>query len=118
MTEDKIEISTGVTSYKHPIFDDEKPSQFKDWWDNVYGFDMSCIKKVALKEPLVDVVNRNQVVANSCLIKEIDISTCTKEDIPFDSPFNIKFKRNDYCQVEYNFMQFCVSESSQKLHQA
>ena len=39
--------------------------QYKDdkinWWDDVYGFDMSCIKNVALQEPLVDVVDRNQV---------------------------------------------------------
>lgn len=31
------------------------------WWDNVYGFDMSCIKKIAIKEPLVDVVDPKQV---------------------------------------------------------
>jgi protein arginine N-methyltransferase 1 len=39
--------------------------QYKDdkinWWDDVYGFDMSCIRQVALQEPLVDVVDRNQV---------------------------------------------------------
>ena len=70
-----------------------------NWWDDVYGFDMSCIKKVALQEPLVDVVDRNQVVTNSCLLKEIDIQTCTKDDIPFESPFNLQIKRNDYAQV-------------------
>ena len=36
--------------------------QYKDdkinWWDDVYGFDMSCIREVALQEPLVDVVDR------------------------------------------------------------
>ena len=51
------------------------------------------------QEPLVDVVDRNQVVANSCLLKEIDIQTCTKDDIPFDSPFSLQIKRNDYVQV-------------------
>ena len=60
---------------------------------------MSCIKKVALQEPLVDVVDRNQVVTNSCQLKEIDIQTCTKDDIPFESPFNLQIKRNDYAQV-------------------
>merc|ERR1712096_59221 len=79
--------------------------QYKDdkiaWWDDVYGFDMSCIRKVALTEPLVDSVDRNQVVTNSCLIKEIDIQTCTKEDIPFSSPFHLQFKRNDYCQTVF-----------------
>merc|ERR1712184_19957 len=81
--------------------------QYKDdkinWWDDVYGFDMSCIKKVALQEPLVDVVDRNQVVANSCLLKEIDIQTCTKDDIPFESPFNLQIKRNDYAQALVTF---------------
>jgi hypothetical protein len=38
-------------------------------WDNVYGFDMSCIRKVAITEPLVDVVEAKQIVTNSCLLK-------------------------------------------------
>lgn len=38
-------------------------------WDNVHGFDMSCIRKVAICEPLVDVVDPKQVVSNSCLVK-------------------------------------------------
>ena len=25
-----------------------------DFWDNVYGFDMRCIKALAMQEPLVD----------------------------------------------------------------
>ena len=64
---------------------------------------MSCIRNVALQEPLVDVVDRNQVVANSCLIKEIDIQTCTKDDIPFESTFNLRVKRNDYIQVSWYY---------------
>jgi len=77
--------------------------QYKDdkinWWDDVYGFDMSAIRKVALTEPLVDVVDRNQVVTNNCLIKEIDIQTITKDQIPFESPFHLQIRRNDYVQV-------------------
>merc|ERR1712002_115649 len=81
--------------------------QYKDdkiyWWDDVYGFNMSAIGKVAVSEPLVDVVDRNQVVADSCLLKEIDIQTCTKDDIPFESPFNLQIKRNDYAQALVTF---------------
>jgi len=81
--------------------------QYKDdkihWWDDVYGFNMSAIGKVAVSEPLVDVVDRNQVVAGSCLLKEIDIQTCTKADIPFDSEFFIQLKRNDYIQALVTF---------------
>lgn len=35
----------------------------------MYGFDMSCIKEVAIKEPLVDVVDPKQLVSSACLIK-------------------------------------------------
>ena len=44
-------------------------------WDNVYGFDMSCIRQVAITEPLVDVVEANQIVTNSCLLKVQSIDT-------------------------------------------
>ena len=81
--------------------------QYKDdkinWWDDVYGFDMSSIRKVALTEPIVDVVDRNQVVTNNCLIKEIDIQTMKKEDIPFEAPFHLQIKRNDYIQALVTF---------------
>jgi len=93
--------------------------QYKDdkiaWWDDVYGFDMSCIRKVALTEPLVDCVDRNQVVTNSCLIKEIDIQTCTKADIPFSSPFHLQFKRNDYCQALVTFFNIEFSKCHKRV---
>ncbi|KAK2082286.1 Protein arginine N-methyltransferase 1 [Saguinus oedipus] len=65
--------------------------QYKDykihWWENVYGFNMSCIKDVAIKEPLVDVVDPKQLVSNTCLIKEVDIYTVKVEDLTLTSPF-------------------------------
>ena len=81
--------------------------QYKDdkinWWDDVYGFDMSAIRKVALTEPLVDVVDRNQVVTGNCLVKEIDIQTLKKEEIPFEAPFHLQIRRNDYVQALVTF---------------
>merc|ERR1712079_126178 len=77
--------------------------QYKDdkinWWDDVYGFDMSSIRKVAVSEPLVDSVDHKCVVTNNCLIKEIDIQTVRKEDIPFEAPFHLQVRRNDYIQA-------------------
>lgn len=35
-------------------------------WDSVYGFDMKCIKSIALREPLVDTVNGNAVCTTAC----------------------------------------------------
>jgi protein arginine N-methyltransferase 1 len=68
--------------------------QYKDdkinWWDEVYGFNMSCIRKVAITEPLVDVVDPKQVVSNSCLLKEVDLYTVTKDELAFSSPFSLQ----------------------------
>lgn len=38
-------------------------------WDNVYGFDYSCIKDIALREPLVDTVELKAIVTDPCLVK-------------------------------------------------
>jgi protein arginine N-methyltransferase 1 len=77
--------------------------QYKDdkinWWDNVYGFNMSSIRKVAITEPLVDVVDPNQIVSSNCLIKEIDLYTITDEDCTFSAPFSMSVRRNDYVQA-------------------
>lgn len=65
-------------------------------WDDVYGFDYSCIKDIALREPLVDCVELKSVVSQPCAIKHIDIRTVTKEDLAFKVPFTLKATRNDY----------------------
>ncbi|KAF7627288.1 hypothetical protein Mgra_00009425 [Meloidogyne graminicola] len=47
--------------------------QYKDekinWWDNVYGFNMASIRQVAITEPLVDVVDRGQIVSDNFAVK-------------------------------------------------
>lgn len=55
--------------YITAIEDREYKEEKINWWDNVYGFDMSAIRNVALNEPLVDVVESKQVVTDSCRIK-------------------------------------------------
>ena len=37
-------------------------------WDNVYGFDYSVIKDIALREPLVDTVEMKTVATKACPI--------------------------------------------------
>ncbi|XP_039264819.1 protein arginine N-methyltransferase 1-like [Styela clava] len=74
-----------------------------NWWNDVYGFDMSCIKDVAISEPLVDVVEAKQVVTNTCLVKELDLYTVTEGDLSFTSPFHLVVTRNDYIQALVSF---------------
>ncbi|CAI8056680.1 Protein arginine N-methyltransferase 1 [Geodia barretti] len=66
------------------------------WWDSVYGFNMSSIRDVAVKEPLVDVVEPQQIITDSCLIKEVDLYTVQISDLTFSVPYCLTAKKNDY----------------------
>jgi len=85
-----------ATLYVSAIEDRQYKEDKINFWDNVYGFDMSCIRNVAVHEPLVDVVEAKQVVATNCLVKEVDLYTVKKEDLSFKAPFQITVRRDDY----------------------
>jgi len=78
------------------IEDQDYKEEKINFWDNVYGFDYSAIKDIALREPLVDTVELKAVVTNPCRFKEIDILTAKKEDLTFEAPFELTATRNDY----------------------
>ncbi|GAB0097697.1 Protein arginine N-methyltransferase [Sergentomyia squamirostris] len=84
-----------ITAIEDRQYKDEKIN----WWDDVYGFNMSCIRKVAITEPLVDVVDPKQVVSSPYMVKEIDLYTITKADLEFDCPFRLIVRRNDFVQA-------------------
>ncbi|KAI8892806.1 S-adenosyl-L-methionine-dependent methyltransferase [Globomyces pollinis-pini] len=66
------------------------------FWDNVYGFDMSHIKGLAIREPLVDTVNGNAMATTSCVFRTIDLYTVQVPDLTFNVPFEITAVRDDY----------------------
>jgi len=82
--------------YLAAIEDQDYKEEKINFWDNVYGFDYSCIKDIALREPLVDTVELKSVVTNPCEIKRIDLKTAKKEDLTFSTAFALKAARNDY----------------------
>ena len=97
-----LQPDTGViypnkaTLYVTAIEDAEYKEEKIHFWDNVYGFNMACIKELALVEPLVETVDAETVVCDSCVLLEVDIMTVTKEELDFSSSFEITASRNDY----------------------
>jgi protein arginine N-methyltransferase 1 len=86
-----------------------------DFWDDVYGFDMSCIKDLALVEPLVDICNPNQVVTNSKAIMTIDLYTVTKEQLDFQNDFELTATRDDYCHALVAYFDVIFSKTHTKI---
>jgi len=87
-----------------------------NFWDNVYGFNMSCIKKLALQEPLVDVVEANQVMTNSHTILNLDLATVTEADLSFKSPFRVIASRNDFAHAFVCYFDIEFSKCLKKIY--
>lgn len=85
-----------ATMYMVAIEDGDYKNEKIDWWSNVYGFNMECIGKMALMEPLVDVVEPNQVCSQPAIVAKFDIKTMKKEDATFRASFAVPIARKDY----------------------
>merc|ERR1739848_360885 len=69
-----------TTMYVTAIEDRQYKNDKINFWDNVYGFDMKRIKNIAMSEPLVDSVDKNQICASHCKLIDFDLYTITKEE--------------------------------------
>ena len=91
------------------IEDAEYKEQKINFWDDVYGFTMNAIKEVALKEPLVDVVDGESVATTPAVFKEIDINTVTKADLAFMSEFSMTVTRSDHIHALLGYFDITFS---------
>ena len=78
------------------IEDGEYMDEKIHFWDNVYGFNMSAIKSLAIREPLVDTVTASAMVTKGSPLYEIDLKTVKVEDLTFNVPFEVVAERNDF----------------------
>ena len=85
-----------ATIYIASLEDDEYRKTKIDFWDDVYGVNMSCIKEWAMKEPLVDNVDHEYINSNEVPIFNVDLKTVKLEDLDFNSEYCIKICRDDY----------------------
>ncbi len=73
------------------IEDTDYKSSKVNFWEDVYGVDMSCFKNAVIGEPLVDVCPQKLINSSSCRILDIDLYTVKKEDLDFSSKYEITF---------------------------
>jgi protein arginine N-methyltransferase 3 len=64
------------------------------FWEDVYGFDMQFVGQEVVHDatqmPIIDVVDRKDVVTNSCLVQSFDLVTMKTEDVDFTSEFHLE----------------------------
>ena len=60
---------------------------------------MSAIGRKWREDAVVDTCGKDQIVASSDTLREIDLKTFKTEGIPFKAGFKIKMERDDYVNV-------------------
>ncbi|KAI3956915.1 hypothetical protein MKX01_000949 [Papaver californicum] len=96
LVNDGIVLPDKASLYVTAIEDHEYKEDKIEFWNDVYGFNMKCIKKQSIMEPLVDTVDQNQIVTNCQLLKTMDILKMASGDVSFTAPFKLRAERSDY----------------------
>lgn len=66
------------------------------WWENVYNFDMSCMKKRVMREPyLMYTLKQNDLLSTPWMLKNFDMQSIRIDDLKFEACFRIVATRND-----------------------
>eukprot|EP00605_Chrysophyceae_sp_TOSAG23-4_P001321 GSChrysophyteH1.ASY1.ANO1.1436.1 assembled CDS len=100
--------------YVSALEDGEYRKNKIEFWSNVYGFNMNCIKDIALTEPLVDTVDQKSIISNTKPLVSLDLYTCTVPDtMTFHTDLRLKFTRNDFCHALVTYFE-CAFTSVHK----
>ena len=95
MVKDGLIFPDKAILYISGIQDEEfKQNKFK-MWDNVYNVNMSCVKNVSFKEPLLDNLNKKSILSTICPIFEIDMYKIREKELNFSNSYELIFNKND-----------------------
>ncbi|CAD5118988.1 DgyrCDS7650 [Dimorphilus gyrociliatus] len=69
--------------------DEELYKRHITFWDDVYGFRMSCLRKQELGEALVDFVKKTSIVSDESELISLNLNECSIKDTEFKSLFKL-----------------------------
>ncbi|XP_024879914.1 protein arginine N-methyltransferase 1 [Temnothorax curvispinosus] len=73
--------------------DTKRYIELVDYWSNVYGFKMSCMKTEVLREPSIEICNVDDLITSTTEIQAFDLYKVTTDCVNFSSPFTLNVKK-------------------------
>jgi len=64
-------------------------------WNNVHGLDFSYFKRLSYIEPLIDSVDKKQVMSSTATMFSFQLNSVKEEDLAFNSEFKLTATRDD-----------------------
>uniref|UniRef100_A0AAG5CMT7 type I protein arginine methyltransferase n=1 Tax=Anopheles atroparvus TaxID=41427 RepID=A0AAG5CMT7_ANOAO len=74
----------------------DRHNEFIGFWKNVYGFDMSCMKKEVLREATVEECKPDHVITNANIIANFDLMEVDVDCPNFSYDFELNVKRDSH----------------------
>jgi len=71
------------------FYSDYERAKLIDYWDSVYGIDMSCLKNSALSSPKLGLVPFDQIITEEASILDLNLTTIPYPTKPFMQEFNL-----------------------------
>lgn len=70
--------------------DKDRYDSLINFWDDVYGFSMKCMKSEVVVEPNIETVPSDKIISKPFVLTEIDLKTCTTQVCDFTSNFKLE----------------------------
>lgn len=67
-----------------------------EFWSDVYGYKMNCMKSEVVREASIDIVASKNIISEPYIVKEVDINTCTTDVMDFTSEFTLKILKDSF----------------------
>ncbi|XP_026234669.1 protein arginine N-methyltransferase 3 isoform X1 [Anabas testudineus] len=79
------------------VGDTQKHQDRIAFWDDVYGFNMACMKKAVVPEAMVEVVKADTIISDSTVIQTFNCNTVCLSELEFTSDFCLKITDTTNC---------------------
>ncbi|XP_075402084.1 protein arginine N-methyltransferase 3 [Tenrec ecaudatus] len=96
------------------VSDVNKHAERIAFWDDVYGFNMSCMKKAVIPEAIVEVLDPKTLTSDPCCIKRIDCHATSISDLEFSSDFTLKITRTSICTAVAGYFDIYFEKNCHK----
>lgn len=82
--------------YISAIEDAEYREEKIGFWDHLWGYDFSPMKRCVMQEPISDTVDVSALATTTTCILDIDLTKVRKEELDFVAPYRLTVHRKDF----------------------
>ncbi|XP_054893047.1 protein arginine N-methyltransferase 3 isoform X1 [Poeciliopsis prolifica] len=73
------------------------------FWEDVYGFNMACMKTVVVPEAVVEVVQAETLISEPAVVQTLDCNTVCLSELEFSTDFQLKITKTTNCTAIVGF---------------